>query len=187
MDPDTGVVTDTGMPKPATPLLGNHCVNWMAVAGSGEVLAVRDRMVWRLDGTTWSSSGATLPEQIKAFEVDRTPGAKRIFVAVDGTGPHILQSEDYGATWTDVSGGLPKTLRCSDLRFADGGDGSTYLYLSTYGRAVWVAQLARAPQSKKEIVDHYSNLAQQYGIPFEVLDGVNSLRVDNTVVSLGMD
>jgi hypothetical protein len=42
-----------------------------------------------------------------------------------------------------VSSGLPRRPHCSDLRLVQNGDG-TQLYLSTFGRSLWRADLLTA-------------------------------------------
>jgi hypothetical protein len=60
----------------------------------------------------------------------------------------ILGAEDYvyasstsGATWENISNGLPRVSHCSDLRVVTQPDGHRYLYLATFGRSVWRAAI----------------------------------------------
>jgi hypothetical protein len=94
--------------------------------------------VLRWDGDTWSPVVGDFPREfIYAMEADVTTDPPTIYAATDAK---VYSSNNWGASWGDVSGGLPRRPHCSDLRYFQDETGS-YLYLSTFGRSLWVAQL----------------------------------------------
>jgi len=46
-----------------------------------------------------------------------------------------------GTQWYQAGGGLPAWPWATDIRFAQDNSGNSYLYLATYGRGIWTAQL----------------------------------------------
>jgi hypothetical protein len=95
--------------------------------------------VLRLGSQGWDTLSGGLPnEKFFALEADRTASPKTIFAATDAG---VYVSGDNGDTWQSASQGLPKRPHCADLRFVTQSSGEHYLYLSTYGRSVWQAQL----------------------------------------------
>jgi hypothetical protein len=100
--------------------------------------------VVRLDGLKWTPTpGTGLPgTALYALEAVVVPGTnlpRALFVATDD---RVYVSRNDGVTWQQASQGLPRNPHCSDLRFVPAGRGIGNLYLSTYGRSVWVAQLS---------------------------------------------
>ena len=77
------------------------------------------------------------------FAVDVESG--RIFATTD---EQVYVSRDDGATWSSASNRLPARPHCTDLRIAADGRGGRLLYLATYGRSVWWAQIALPPPRK---------------------------------------
>jgi hypothetical protein len=95
--------------------------------------------VLRWDGSTWSKVPGDFPSEfIYAMEADLTADPPTIYAATDAK---VYASDNWGESWSDVSGGLPRRPHCSDLRFYKDESGS-YLYLSTFGRSLWVARLS---------------------------------------------
>jgi hypothetical protein len=96
--------------------------------------------VLRLDFLVgWDALGGGLPsETFFALEMDWTVNPMTIFAA---TNAGVYVSGDNGDTWQSASQGLPKRPHCADLRFVTQSSGEHDLYLSTYGRSVWQAQL----------------------------------------------
>lgn len=75
-----------------------------------------------------------------AFTVDAESG--RLFAATDDG---VSCSRDIGTTWTRASNGLPVRPHCTGLCIGGDGHGGRVLYLATYGRSVWSAQIALPP------------------------------------------
>jgi len=46
-----------------------------------------------------------------------------------------------GTQWYQAGGGLPAWPWATDIRFAQDNSGNAYLYLATFGRGIWTAQL----------------------------------------------
>jgi hypothetical protein len=90
----------------------------------------------KFDGTTWKTSDNGLPGYAYQGLALQDTGNK-LFAA---TPDRVFVSRDSGNSWLDCSAGLPRQPHCSDLQFfrdpvtTQGG-----LYLSTFGRSVWVA------------------------------------------------
>ena len=70
-----------------------------------------------------------------ALPQSRVPRA--LFVSTDD---RVYISRDDGATWQRASLGLPRFPHCADLRFVSFAT-EAHLYLSTFGRSVWMAKL----------------------------------------------
>ena len=75
---------------------------------------------------------------------------------------------DDGTTWTEASQGLPERPHCSDLRIGKSRDGGRDLYLGTYGRSVWRAQIALPPSKQPSeitprVVDIIASVVQDGG------------------------
>jgi hypothetical protein len=97
--------------------------------------------VLRWDGAVWSTVAAGFPNEfVYAMEIDVVDGDPVVYVATDAK---VYASGDRGDHWRDVSSGLPRRPHCSDLRLVQNGDG-TQLYLSTFGRSLWRADLLTA-------------------------------------------
>ncbi len=85
-----------------------------------------DGNVWRSlnGGTTWEDIYSTLPNRY-VTSVKASPNfANSVFVSHSGYRdndfiPHIHRSDDYGSTWTDISGDLPQ-LAVNDLVILEG-------------------------------------------------------------------
>jgi hypothetical protein len=93
--------------------------------------------VLRWDGESWTIVAGGFPgSTIYAMEIDTTGDVPVLYIAVDAS---VYGSADLGETWTDVSAGLPRRCHTSDLRFYQDRTGH-YLYLSTFGRSVWIAR-----------------------------------------------
>jgi hypothetical protein len=52
----------------------------------------------------------------------------------------VYVSPDLGENWLQYNVGLPRSPHCSDLRFGS-LEGRQMLYLSTFGRSVWMADI----------------------------------------------
>jgi len=91
--------------------------------------------VIRFDGQNWLRSDTGLPGDACYGLASR--GTSLIFTCTDDK---VFSSRNQGQVWINASTGLPKRPHCADLRTGavPGGD---VVYLSTFGRSVWVAGL----------------------------------------------
>ena len=98
--------------------------------------------VIKLDGLKWViTQGFGLSNQpLYALEAIglRNSGLERALIAA--TDEHVYVSRDDGANWQPAALGLPRTPHCADLRFMS-IENEAWIYLSTYGRSLWVAKL----------------------------------------------
>jgi hypothetical protein len=96
----------------------------------------------RLDGLKWVPTPGTglSGEALYALEAVAVPGSRMPRALVVATDDRVFISRDDGGSWQQASQGLPRNPHCSDLRFAPVGTDAGNLYLSTYGRSVWVAE-----------------------------------------------
>jgi hypothetical protein len=69
------------------------------------------------------------------FAMELAEGEGYLLAATD---KRVVLSQDGGDSWQSASQGLPARPHCSDLRFVD-VDGVRTLYLSTWGRSLWLA------------------------------------------------
>jgi len=142
MDPRaSGTVTEYAVPDIAGGVVSRIEV-FPAPSGLGALpdhaYALMGDGILYFNGLFWATttgSGWTI------FTYDRSTG--RLFGATDAD---VFVSDDHGRTWVDASAGLPARPHCADLRIAADGNGGFDLYLSTYGRSVWRATIARRPE-----------------------------------------
>ena len=89
----------------------------------------------RYDGQNWLRSDQGLPGDACYGIASR--GTEIIFTATDD---RVFSSRNQGQSWMNASTGLPRRPHCADLRTGTtpGGD---VVYLSTFGRSLWVAGL----------------------------------------------
>lgn len=98
--------------------------------------------VLKYNGTAWTTSDSGLPGHAYfGLECDDT--GSLLFAAADDL---VFVSRDGGTTWKNCSSGLPKQPHCSDLRFARDSTGAGWLYLSTFGRSAWQANIYPTPK-----------------------------------------
>ena len=98
--------------------------------------------ILRLDGLKWvvpSSNGLPLKEAF--FGLDGFIRGDKI-VIFTATDDRVYMSEDAGENWVQASQDLPRRPHCADLRVGLVGD-SSWLFLGTFGRSLWRANLAR--------------------------------------------
>ncbi len=102
--------------------------------------------VLRLNTFTWRilRSGLKLPfEPIHGLDINRMGASVNLAAATDSS---VYVSPDMGDNWLRYNVGLPRMPHCSDLRFG-ALEGRQKLYLSTWGRSVWMADIdAKAPR-----------------------------------------
>ena len=126
----------------------NRAINRIVISDQNTAFAsfnredFHDGSVLRWDGTEWTLVPDGFPHQfIYAMEIDVSgdnPDAPPVvYIATDNK---VYGSADLGTTWQDVSADLPKRPHNSDLRFIHDYRGA-HLYLSTYGRSLWRADL----------------------------------------------
>jgi hypothetical protein len=99
------------------------------IGGRGYVMSLKDDV--------WSSVGSGLPHS-QPFKAIAAPDVRSIFVATDTT---VYDTHDSGTTWNDASDGLPSVITAADLQVANEPSGGTFLYLASFGRSLWRAQL----------------------------------------------
>jgi len=103
---------------------GGSVIHW-------PVLSITSAHIWELMSVgSWAGP-------LTAITADPTTRPPTLFVGATG---EVHVSVDRGKTWQPTRLGLPKTFQVSDLRWVDDGAGKR-LYLSTYGRSTWVAQI----------------------------------------------
>jgi hypothetical protein len=99
------------------------------IGGRGYFMSVKDDV--------WSSVGSALPHA-RPFKTIAAPDLRSIFVATDTA---VYDTHDTGTTWNDASDGLPSVITANDLQVATEPGGGTFLYLASFGRSLWRAQL----------------------------------------------
>ncbi len=111
----------------------------------GITRTVTANCVLRLEGQQWvPTKGLGLPDDpMYGMEAVDAPDVqaqllRALFVSTDD---QVYISWDDGEHWMSASQGLPRRPHCADLRFVTDDEGGMNLYLSTYGRSVWVVQL----------------------------------------------
>ena len=96
--------------------------------------------VLRLNAFSWRilRSGLSLPfEPIHGLDINRMGAPVTLAAATESS---VYVSPDLGDNWLQYNLGLPRMPHCSDLRFGT-LEGRQKLYLSTWGRSVWMADL----------------------------------------------
>jgi len=93
-------------------------------------------------GKTWNALPGLPNELFYAMEIDPTTNPPDLYVATDST---VYDSHDGGMSWGPASLSLPMRPHCADLRFVTQTDGISFLYLSTFGRSIFRAQLHPQP------------------------------------------
>jgi hypothetical protein len=102
--------------------------------------------VLRLDSFTWRILRGPLElpfEPIHGLDINRMGATVTLAAATESS---VYVSPDFGDNWLQYTVGLPRSPHCSDLRFG-AVEGRQFLFLSTFGRSVWMADLdARVPR-----------------------------------------
>jgi hypothetical protein len=96
--------------------------------------------VLRLNTFTWRilRGGFELPfEPIHGLDINRMGAPVSLAAATESS---VYVSPDRGNNWLQYNIGLPRMPHCSDLRFGT-LEGRQKLYLSTWGRSVWMADI----------------------------------------------
>jgi len=142
MDPANGYAVEylydpamnpTGTILRITPYANDRAFALQDWDGSGDVIALR--------GLVWEPSRTGIPASEGSFW--GLTGARNIDndTLLATTDAHVWISYDEARTWNRASQGLPRRPHCADIRFVKDHDGSQHLYLATYGRSVWAADL----------------------------------------------
>lgn len=101
--------------------------------GGGDIIALR--------GLVWTPARVGIPATEGTFwglTASRNVNNDTLVATTDA---HVWISYDDAHSWVRASAGLPVRPHCSDVRFVRNRDGSQRLYLATYGRSVWFADL----------------------------------------------
>lgn len=98
----------------------------------------------KFDGDAWKvTAGSGLPNEIiyglVAVVAPNTRVPRALLAATDDA---VYISRENADTWQKASAGLPKRAHCSDLRFVIDNLGSMTIYLGTFGRSLWMVELA---------------------------------------------
>jgi hypothetical protein len=102
----------------------------------------KNSYILRLDGLRWTPPlcvGLPSGEFFYGIEGVLQEDRQVLFAATDD---RVYMSEDAGDYWVPASANLPRRPHCADLRVAIDRE-EAWLYLSTFGRSVWRAQLHR--------------------------------------------
>ncbi len=97
--------------------------------------------VLQFNGVAWNKIFG-LNEAIQDIAVDESVNPEAIYVATDN---RVYSSADAGKTWVTDSKGLPERFHGSQLKIVRYSNGEKWLYLTTYGRSVWAANMAGGP------------------------------------------
>jgi len=96
--------------------------------------------VLQLDSFTWRILRGPLKlpfEPIHGLDINRLGADVTLATATESA---VYVSPDLGKNWLQYNAGLPRSPHCSDLRFGV-LEGRQVLYLSTWGRSVWMADI----------------------------------------------
>ena len=110
----------------------------MSIGGEGYVMS--------LDGNNWDWNpvASNLPHDRPLNSIVASD-LRSIFVS---TSAYVYDTHDGGKTWTQASSGLPADITGkNELKIVRESDRVAYLYLATYGRSLWRAQLPNARDS----------------------------------------
>jgi hypothetical protein len=134
----TGTITPMPMTQNVKGLSGS--IDRLLVQNDSLIFALDSAgFVLKYDGSAWDILPGLPQQQYAAIETDWTVDPKVLYLATDRT---VMSSADNGQTWTIETQGLPAHPHCADLRFVIQPDQNKYLYLGTYGRSLWRAQIA---------------------------------------------
>jgi hypothetical protein len=112
------------------------------VTGAKVTKPVTSIYVIKLDGLKWVvTPGFGLANRpLYALEAIALPNSEVPRALIAATDEHVYITRDDGANWQPAGSGLPRTPHCADLRFVS-IQNEAWIYLSTYGRSLWVARL----------------------------------------------
>jgi hypothetical protein len=149
-DPGSGAVTDV------TPTgYGSKQFKRIDVTAANRAFALHENgRLLHFDGTTWTNTSGW---GLVTFVAEPRTGSRRVFAANDAK---VYVSGDDGANWANASQGLPARPHCSDLRIGANAFGGHDLYLATYGRSVFVANIdyLQAPPIRPRLPEEVSKI-----------------------------
>lgn len=134
-------------PKPSEPQTGGT-INRIATLSETAAFALlnqtnlKNNYLLRLEGLKWvvpASAGLPTDQYLYGVECVFQEDRRLVFVATDDA---VYMSEDGGESYVRAAAGLPRRPHGADLRLALERE-TAWLYLSTFGRSVWRAQLHR--------------------------------------------
>jgi hypothetical protein len=133
----TGTITPMPMTQNVNGLSGS--IDRLLVQNDTLMFALHSAgFILKYDGSAWDILPGVPRQQYVAIETDWTVDPKVLYLATDRT---VVSSADDGQTWTTETQGLPAHPHCADLRFVIQPDENKYLYLGTFGRSLWRAQI----------------------------------------------
>jgi hypothetical protein len=125
-----------GRPVPPPPPPPPGLPFWSAYRAFAIFNTAAGGAILRFDGTSWSPVDPGLPGG--PYYGLAADGFGRIWTSTDD---RVFVSRDGGVSWKDASRGLPLRAHCRELRYNLVQQNSPSLYLSTYGRSVWVTDV----------------------------------------------
>ena len=93
----------------------------------------------QFNGVAWNPIKAFNGQAVQDIQVDESVSPEAIYVATDN---RVYSSPDAGKTWFIDSKGLPERCHPSQLKIVRYSNGQNWMYLTTFGRSVWAANLA---------------------------------------------
>jgi hypothetical protein len=125
-----------------TPPEGPGAIRRIVSAGEGGAFATMDTSkgghVLGLESVGFEIlTGLAAVGPFHGLDISRRATEVTLAVATDDS---VWGSSDGGISWNNLSKNLPRRPHCADIRFGE-HDGRPALFLSTYGRSVWVAAL----------------------------------------------
>jgi hypothetical protein len=98
--------------------------------------------VLQFNGVQWNPILTFIDQTIQDIQVDESVAPEAIYVSTDN---RVYSSPDAGKNWFTDSNGLPERFHGSQLKIVRYSNGEKWLYLTTYGRSVWAANMAGHP------------------------------------------
>jgi len=157
MQEANGSMADEPLPASVSPMI----VSRIEAVHENRPFVIDDEIVHALDGGTiirrrrgqWRS----LPgSNWQTFAYDAE--TERLFAADEATAFELADADNR---WTPVNAGLPAFVHATNLQLAPNARGGTDLFLSTYGRSLWRAEVTlpepsggapRVPQEASEVL-----------------------------------
>ena len=110
----------------------------MRIGGEGYVMSLYG------NDWNWNPVASNLPHD-RPFNSIVASDLRSIFVS---TNAYVYDTHDGGKTWTQASSGLPANITGkNELKIVRESGRVAYVYLATFGRSLWRAQLPNAPDS----------------------------------------
>jgi hypothetical protein len=93
--------------------------------------------VMQWNGQSWSNASGTLPNGLPFTSIEAS-SLGSVFVV---SRANVYSTHNLGSSWMIASDGLPYVAQGMDLQKVTQPDGTSYLYLATYGWSLWRAKL----------------------------------------------